>query len=478
MTPFAAILHPLAFPHTDLIKSTIAKGAYYSYRNLEMGTFGSHIFKNDDETLILMSDGLEDPKAFFASYQKQGEEAFASLQGRFAVALFDEKKKVLYLIRDPLGRKPLYWTFQGETWLFSTELKTLLSTGIVPQTPSSPGLASYLYFGFTPQEFSPLMGVNKLLPGHFLKIDLQGKATIVHYWSLMRALEEKQNLEETHEIADALPKSLEKIDPKQSLKELVRLVWHLDEPLSDMHIFTVWFAAKNPSKQKVAIEIPYQEMRHTPYSPPFHAKLARLPGPFLERFLIPLTSTFHPHLKWKILRNIETNPTLMALMHTLAIFDGKERKKISPFLYSYFDPEIFIERFQHLPEIKNPLDQLFYFRAKTELPDSVFFQYEKLFPEKTALHFRSCAETLLPENWCQDSGYREVFALLEKGLLVEEGFISPKWIRHHLGYPFLIESTFRKLFTLLVLEIWFRLFINQPPHKAPLDLSVKELLSL
>jgi asparagine synthase (glutamine-hydrolysing) len=78
--------------------------------------------------------------------------------------------------------------------------------------------------------------------------------------------------------------------------------------------------------------------------------------------------------------------------------------------------------------------------------------------------------------WRSLPEFREIFRTLEKGLLVEEGLISAKWIRHQLGYPYLIPSSFRQLWALLCLEIWFRLYINKPITESDLEISVKDFL--
>ena len=81
------------------------------------------------------------------------------------------------------------------------------------------------------------------------------------------------------------------------------------------------------------------------------------------------------------------------------------------------------------------------------------------------------------DTWRNNTRFREVFKLLLKGRLVEEGIISGRWIRQQLGYPYLIPSTFKQLWAILVLEIWFRLYISRPIDMANISFTTEQLLT-
>jgi asparagine synthase (glutamine-hydrolysing) len=80
-----------------------------------------------------------------------------------------------------------------------------------------------------------------------------------------------------------------------------------------------------------------------------------------------------------------------------------------------------------------------------------------------------------PPRWADKAEIREIFKLLPHGTLVESGLISESWLRHKLEES--PVDSFRYLWAILMLEIWFRLFINRPIESKCPEVSLKELLS-
>ena len=116
------------------------------------------------------------------------EKAIARFIGMFAFALWDRRDRVLWLVRDRLGIKPLYWTRQnteeGPAVLFGSELKALTAyPGWVPQLDRA-ALAGYLRYGYVPAPRSIHAGVHKLEPGHILRIEADGRETLSRFWDL------------------------------------------------------------------------------------------------------------------------------------------------------------------------------------------------------------------------------------------------------------------------------------------------------
>lgn len=99
------------------------------------------------------------------------EETLRLIKGMFAIALWDRQEKKLYLVRDHLGKKPLYYGFVGKTLVFASELKAL--RGFADKTGNVLGidrkaLAGYSRFGFVPAPLSIYEGIFKLRPAHFM----------------------------------------------------------------------------------------------------------------------------------------------------------------------------------------------------------------------------------------------------------------------------------------------------------------------
>ncbi|WP_298726226.1 asparagine synthase (glutamine-hydrolyzing) [uncultured Ferrovibrio sp.] len=116
------------------------------------------------------------------------ETAIKRFIGMFAFALWDRQERCLWLVRDRLGIKPLYWTIQdtaeGRTLLFGSELKALTAyPGWQPRLDRS-ALAEYLRLSYVPAPHSIYAGVRKLLPGHILRIGHDGRETLSCFWDL------------------------------------------------------------------------------------------------------------------------------------------------------------------------------------------------------------------------------------------------------------------------------------------------------
>jgi asparagine synthase (glutamine-hydrolysing) len=116
-------------------------------------------------------------------YQEYGETFVHKLRGMFAFAIWDERQRKLFLGRDRLGIKPLYFYRSGEQLLFSSELKALLASGLVPRRIDPAGLRAYLQLGHIPPPLSGVRDVTPLLPGH-IGVWQEGHWRTEEYWSL------------------------------------------------------------------------------------------------------------------------------------------------------------------------------------------------------------------------------------------------------------------------------------------------------
>ena len=133
-------------------------------------------------------DGLRssgDTAVLLQLFAKLGTGSLAALNGMFAFALFDTREKKLWLVRDRLGIKPLYYSMGGDQLVFASEIKGIL--GLSPDAPTCDvaGLHEWLYYGNPLGERTLYRGIKQLLPGHFLEIDLASfRHTISPYWTL------------------------------------------------------------------------------------------------------------------------------------------------------------------------------------------------------------------------------------------------------------------------------------------------------
>lgn len=114
-------------------------------------------------------------------YQEYGESFLPKLRGMFAFAIWDLRQGKLLLARDRLGIKPLYVHESGGCLVFSSELKTLLASGLVPRQLDPAGIRAYLQLGHIPQPWSALRGVTPLPPGH-IGVWKEGQWKTEAYW--------------------------------------------------------------------------------------------------------------------------------------------------------------------------------------------------------------------------------------------------------------------------------------------------------
>ena len=118
-------------------------------------------------------------------YERYGPGLAEQLRGKFAIAVWDGRRRRGVVARDRLGVKPLYWAQVGDLVLFASELKSLLASGLVNTELDYEAIDAYLTFGFFAGPRTPLASVSKLLPGHRLVVDESG-VTIESYWSYPR----------------------------------------------------------------------------------------------------------------------------------------------------------------------------------------------------------------------------------------------------------------------------------------------------
>jgi asparagine synthase (glutamine-hydrolysing) len=120
-------------------------------------------------------------------YEQYGRDCVHHLRGMFAFAIWDRPKRKLFIARDRLGIKPLYYWYENGVFLFGSEIKTILAYRGVKTKFNQAGLAEYLAFGYLTGESSFFAGVKKLLPGHTLELDESGNASLQPYWDLLVA---------------------------------------------------------------------------------------------------------------------------------------------------------------------------------------------------------------------------------------------------------------------------------------------------
>jgi asparagine synthase (glutamine-hydrolysing) len=124
-----------------------------------------------------------DTEVIAHAWEEAGEGALEDFNGMFAFALWDRRRRTLFLARDRMGEKPLYWA-SAERWLvFGSELRAVLAHPAVEGRLSVEGVARYLAFDYVPDPHTIVHGVSKLSPAHALTA-ADGKVRVQRYWDV------------------------------------------------------------------------------------------------------------------------------------------------------------------------------------------------------------------------------------------------------------------------------------------------------
>ena len=171
----------------DKSMAIVYNGAVYNYIELreELKSLG-HRFTTQSDTEVIIH-----------AYEQWGTECQNKLNGMWAFAVWDNNKKELFLSRDRLGGKPLHYAVLGNTFLFGSEIKSILEYGF-PRDVDLKLLEIYLLLGFIPAPFSFYKGVHKLMPGHYLIVQ-NGNIHEHKYWDLPE-IDEKNMLTNEHKV--------------------------------------------------------------------------------------------------------------------------------------------------------------------------------------------------------------------------------------------------------------------------------------
>ena len=184
-----------------------AGGLGFAHRHLriiDLSDAGLQPMCNEDRTLWLIFNGeiynyielrpeLEAKGHRFAShsdsetilhgYEEWGPDCLTHFNGMFAFALWDSRQQTLFIARDRVGVKPLYYSWYNRTLVFASEIKALLQNPDVKAESYLPAIAQYMTAMYTVGQETWFTGIKRLLPGHFMLVT-PGGSTIRRWWDL------------------------------------------------------------------------------------------------------------------------------------------------------------------------------------------------------------------------------------------------------------------------------------------------------
>ncbi len=126
-----------------------------------------------------------DTEVITALYDKYGHDCVNHLDGMFAFAIYDEQTKTLFCARDRLGKKPFKYLHTGQVFMFSSELKAILTQSEYHRKPDYHAIYHYLTLQYTPAPLTGFQDIYKLEPAHYIILNTQtGQLTKKRYWSI------------------------------------------------------------------------------------------------------------------------------------------------------------------------------------------------------------------------------------------------------------------------------------------------------
>ncbi len=187
-------------------------GEIYNFQELrqELESFGYH-FRTRTDTEVIVN-----------AYHKWGADCLKKLRGMFAFGIWDRRNRRLFLARDRVGKKPLFYTQVGDKFLFASELQGLLAVAETPREINLQAIDRYLSYGYIPAPDTAYRNIYKLPPAHYLTIDVKHdglETRIDRYWTLSYSPKLKIDEDEAAEIL------------REKLTEAVRLRMISDVPL-------------------------------------------------------------------------------------------------------------------------------------------------------------------------------------------------------------------------------------------------------
>jgi asparagine synthase (glutamine-hydrolysing) len=151
----------------------VFNGEIYNFRELRTSLLSSgHVFRTQSDTEVIVH-----------LYEELGPQCVEKLRGMFAFAIWDQTRRTLFLARDRVGIKPLYYCQTGNSLVFASEIKAILADPAVPRHVAPEIIDRFLTFLYLPGCETLLKGIHKLAPGCYL-LAHDGRTEIRQYWDL------------------------------------------------------------------------------------------------------------------------------------------------------------------------------------------------------------------------------------------------------------------------------------------------------
>jgi asparagine synthase (glutamine-hydrolysing) len=173
-------------------------GELYNYKEIraELASHGVQFRTTSDTEVVL------------EAWRRFGPSALKRFRGMFAFAILDEKTGKLFLARDQMGIKPLYWMARQNGAIFASELKAIVAAAGKELIVDSGTLVASMLYYWVPDQRCSLLGVKKLQPGHWMELSPDGSITVEQYFSLPDLAADAQSSSRQPDLREVIESSV------------------------------------------------------------------------------------------------------------------------------------------------------------------------------------------------------------------------------------------------------------------------------
>ena len=176
----------------------ILNGELYNYKEIKKDKLrGRHYLRSNSDTEIIPH-----------MYEELGEKFINEINGMFGIAIWDKKKETLFVYRDRLGIKPIYYYYDKDKFLWASEIKAILASNLIKKEIDIEAVDLFFRLGYVPGPLSIFKNIRKLLPGHYLKIK-NDQIKIISYWDVFK-IPKKNHTVKFFELVEELNELVEK----------------------------------------------------------------------------------------------------------------------------------------------------------------------------------------------------------------------------------------------------------------------------
>jgi asparagine synthase (glutamine-hydrolysing) len=284
----------------------VFNGEIYNYQELRNRLQDTHQFSTDSDTEVILH-----------LYEDKREDCVKELRGMFAFAIWNSKTQSLFLARDHLGQKPLFYVNQGDRVAFASEIKALLAADSSLRKMDSQALHQYLTLRIISAPRSMFSSIRKLPPGHTLTFS-NGKLRIQRYWTLQ--YEPKLDLNEDELIDELDERLLETV--RQHMVSDVPVGAFLSGGLDSSLIVAMMSKVSGNSVKTFSVGVPYADYSELPFA---RLVVNKYQTEHFEENIFPSVVAVLPELVWHL---DEPSDPLSACMYYIAEMTRRQVKVV------------------------------------------------------------------------------------------------------------------------------------------------------